>query len=258
MTENENESDRTSPSTRLGEDEWRALAPEERKRRKHELMHAMRRNPTAAERELHRIVCRVLPGAKWRAQRLVCGYIADVYSRPLKMVLEADGSSHDGRADYDQARERAMLKHGIVTERFRNAEILVKSSEQRAVVSRIFTTASRLGGIPRDLRHQIQRLGLALEDPKWHPGLPRPHLHKPAPSPPKEPQRTHKPRRRDIVNAFLVELAEHGPDDWRFRAMDLLGMKRPSAHEEAKSLEHAQAAHLKSIAKEIVACRRMT
>lgn len=54
------------------------------------------------------------------------GYIADFYCPKLRLCLEVDGSSHDGRDD--SGRDAALLKHGIRTARFSNEAVLTRLS----------------------------------------------------------------------------------------------------------------------------------
>lgn len=46
-------------------------------------------------------------------------FMADFYIAGWRIALEVDGSSHDGREDYDQYRDDKMLSVGIQTVRFR-------------------------------------------------------------------------------------------------------------------------------------------
>lgn len=70
----------------------------------------LRDNQTTSERMMARVLyylgCEVLP------QQVVCGYIVD-FLDPLKwVVIEVDGSSHDGREEYDAQRDDIMREAG--------------------------------------------------------------------------------------------------------------------------------------------------
>ena len=51
-------------------------------------------------------------------------YVADFYCRSLKLVIELDGSSHDGRDEYDKDRDEELAAHGYRTLRIRNEMVL--------------------------------------------------------------------------------------------------------------------------------------
>ncbi|WP_102127789.1 endonuclease domain-containing protein [Deinococcus planocerae] len=85
----------------------------------------LRNNQTPAERKLWFEFLRTHP-VKFRRQVPLQGYILDFYSPSLKLCIELDGRSHDGRAvvEYDAERTRQLAAAGIQIVRFRNAEVL--------------------------------------------------------------------------------------------------------------------------------------
>jgi len=106
------------------QDEWSSLPLKERTKRKRRLAKEMKRNPTPAEARLLVLLQTAFPFGYWTPQRLLCGYIADVASDALHMVVEADGSAHNGREDYDAFRDGVLSEDGWRVVRFKNEEIL--------------------------------------------------------------------------------------------------------------------------------------
>jgi very-short-patch-repair endonuclease len=60
---------------------------------------------------------------KFRRQMWLAGYIADFACPLAKLVVEADGSQHADRPEYDAERARAFERIGWKTLRFWNNEI---------------------------------------------------------------------------------------------------------------------------------------
>lgn len=50
-------------------------------------------------------------------------YIADFYCARLMLIIELDGSSHEGREEYDQDRDEKLLSKGLAVFRFKNGEL---------------------------------------------------------------------------------------------------------------------------------------
>ena len=69
---------------------------------------------------------RRLGGIKFRRRHAVGPFILDFYTSLSKLVVELDGSIHDGeeQASYDQARTAQLLRYGYRVLRFRNDEVL--------------------------------------------------------------------------------------------------------------------------------------
>lgn len=57
-------------------------------------------------------------------QRVIGNYIVDFYVKALGVVIEIDGSSHDGSEEQDEIRENYLKSFGIKVYRIRNDEIL--------------------------------------------------------------------------------------------------------------------------------------
>jgi very-short-patch-repair endonuclease len=146
------------------ETKWEDLSRDERFKLKQLKAAQMLKKPTQGEMALHRAVCRFLPAAKWKRQRLLFGYIADGYSKRLKIVVEADGGYHQAadRVEYDRKRDAAIEKRGVKVLRFTNETCL---QNPRAIAEALAENA--VTGF-ETLKGQIARLKAALEDPKWN------------------------------------------------------------------------------------------
>ncbi len=66
---------------------------------------------------------RAVSGAKFRRQEVIGPYIADFVCESLKLVIEVDGYSHEGRIDYDINRTRYFEEHGYRVIRFTNEDV---------------------------------------------------------------------------------------------------------------------------------------
>ncbi len=63
-------------------------------------------------------------GLDFDRQKIVGNYIADFYCANVQVVIEIDGSSHDGKEDYDKARDEFMTSLGLVV--IRISDTMVK------------------------------------------------------------------------------------------------------------------------------------
>ncbi len=59
----------------------------------------------------------------FRCQQVVCGYIADFLFPKSRLIVELDGSFHDGRESYDERRDSVLQAAGYTVIRFKNEEI---------------------------------------------------------------------------------------------------------------------------------------
>ena len=50
-------------------------------------------------------------------------YIADFYCAKLMLIIELDGSSHEGKEGYDLDRDEKLLSKGLAVFRFKNEEL---------------------------------------------------------------------------------------------------------------------------------------
>ena len=86
----------------------------------------LRNNMTTAEVILwSKLKGKQLKGYKFRRQYSVDGYIVDFYCPKLRMAIEIDGSSHDGKEakEYDKERQLQIENLGISFLRFTNQDI---------------------------------------------------------------------------------------------------------------------------------------
>ncbi len=75
-----------------------------------------------------------LAGLHIRRQQVIDGFIADFYCHAAAVVVEVDGSSHEGRQAYDAERDDVFAARGLFTLRFSNDDVL---RDVAAVVRRI-------------------------------------------------------------------------------------------------------------------------
>lgn len=92
-------------------------------REKTELARWMRKHPTLAERVLWRQLRNCRLGVKFKSQRKLAGYILDFACHERKLAIEVDGSVHDARKEYDDARDFRISTFGWRTLRFQNEDV---------------------------------------------------------------------------------------------------------------------------------------
>lgn len=84
-----------------------------------------RNNPTEAEKIIWNEVLRKnQTGFRFLRQKPIDRFILDFYCSELDLAIEIDGSSHNKKKDYDEARDRFLRQIGIKTIRFTNDEVL--------------------------------------------------------------------------------------------------------------------------------------
>ncbi|MGE5190873.1 MAG: endonuclease domain-containing protein [Deltaproteobacteria bacterium] len=85
----------------------------------------LRRDSTVLERVLWGLLqAGRLRGLKFRRQHPVGPFFADFYCHNCKLVVELDGTSHDGRADADRRREAYLRKCGLSVLRISNDNVM--------------------------------------------------------------------------------------------------------------------------------------
>jgi very-short-patch-repair endonuclease len=84
---------------------------------------ALRLGATSAERRLWLALREGLPEARFRRQVPIGPYIVDFCSHAARLVIEVDGSQHQGAAGYDAARTRFLEGEGYRVLRFWNNEV---------------------------------------------------------------------------------------------------------------------------------------
>jgi len=102
----------------------------------------LRSDMTYPERRLWSLLRkRQVDGMKFRRQHVVGPYVAD-YCRPaLRLIVELDGLSHVGRAEYDQRRTDCLQQQGYRVIRVTNDDFL---EDPAAVVDTIIATADEI------------------------------------------------------------------------------------------------------------------
>jgi len=63
-------------------------------------------------------------GIDFDRQRVIGNYIVDFYVKYLGLVVEIDGSSHDGREEQDEIRENYLKNFGIRIFRATNQDVM--------------------------------------------------------------------------------------------------------------------------------------
>ena len=85
---------------------------------------ALRENASKQEKLLwNYLQNRRIAGYKFIRQYSIDKYVVDFYCPKAKLVIEIDGSSHDGREDYDKAREEMISSLEINILRFTNDQV---------------------------------------------------------------------------------------------------------------------------------------
>ena len=85
---------------------------------------AMRKAMTPSEARLWVALRRLRArGFHFRRQHPMLGYYLDFICLDRRLIIEVDGSSHDGRADWDRRRDAAFARKGFKTLRYNNTSI---------------------------------------------------------------------------------------------------------------------------------------
>jgi len=86
---------------------------------------AARKAPTPAEQKLwFALRAERFAGVKFRRQKVIGPFIADVASNVPKLVIELDGHLHGDTAEYDEARTAYLTDLGYRVVRFTNADVM--------------------------------------------------------------------------------------------------------------------------------------
>ncbi len=85
----------------------------------------LRTDSTFPERLLwSRLRGKRLGGLKFRRQQVLGPYFVDFYCAEVRLVIELDRRSHDGRAAYDQQRTKFLEREGLRVIRYSNDDVL--------------------------------------------------------------------------------------------------------------------------------------
>lgn len=114
-------------------------------KRKMKFAKKLRKRQTRAERAFGKIAKELKEetDVNFWSQAVLLGWIVDFWCPKLKLVVEIDGKTHEGREDYDAKRASVMQEEiGADTIRFTNKEVLtnpavVKSKLRRLIKSRL-------------------------------------------------------------------------------------------------------------------------
>jgi very-short-patch-repair endonuclease len=100
----------------------------------------LRRRQTKAERRFGKIAkaLKSETGIRFWSQVVLLGWIVDFWSPKLKLVVEIDGATHDGREDYDKHRASVMEDElDALTVRFTNFEVITNPAMVKARLKEI-------------------------------------------------------------------------------------------------------------------------
>ena len=106
----------------------------------------MRCSPTRGEEFLWRALSGSKTGFAFRRQLVIGNHIVDFAATKVRLVVEVDGSAHDGRAHLDAARDRALSALGWHVLRVTEHDVV---SDLHGVVQRIAALAAALPRVGR-------------------------------------------------------------------------------------------------------------
>lgn len=62
-------------------------------------------------------------GLQFTRQKPIGNFIVDFHCSKMKLVIEIDGASHDGRFDYDMERQLTLESLGLTVLRFKDSDV---------------------------------------------------------------------------------------------------------------------------------------
>lgn len=99
-----------------------------------EFSKSLRRNQTAAEKKLwQELRSRRCGGYKFRRQYIIDEYVVDFVCISKKLVVEVDGTTHEGREDYDQNRTEYIRQRGYDLSDFQMRKFWMKPMQSLKV-----------------------------------------------------------------------------------------------------------------------------
>jgi very-short-patch-repair endonuclease len=110
---------------------------------------SLRNEPTYAERALWYGLRKNGVGAKFRRQESIGRYVVDFYCPELRLAVEVDGDTHNGREAYDRHRDTELAAVGVEVMRFTDGEI---SSLPDLVLERIRLRVEQLRAEGKSVR----------------------------------------------------------------------------------------------------------
>jgi very-short-patch-repair endonuclease len=95
------------------------------KKLKH-LARNLRNNPTITEKYIWSYILksRQLKGYQFLRQRPIGKYVADFFCKDLKLIIELDGLTHEGKEIEDKIRQKNLENSGYTILRFKDAEVM--------------------------------------------------------------------------------------------------------------------------------------
>lgn len=85
----------------------------------------LRKDSTPSEIELWKLLrAGKIQGYTFNRQKPLDEYIVDFYCKKLRLVIEIDGVSHDGKEEYDYHREQKLKALGLTIIRFYDHEVM--------------------------------------------------------------------------------------------------------------------------------------
>lgn len=104
----------------------------------------LRKNMTLSEVLLwNRLKGGQMRGLDFDRQRPLDEFIVDFYCKRLKLAIEIDGASHDGKEEKDARRQKRLESYGVRFLRFRDDDV---KRDVEGVVRRIENWVSENGG----------------------------------------------------------------------------------------------------------------
>jgi len=104
---------------------------------------ALRKSPTVEESIVWREIRRnQLAGIHFRRQQVIEGWIVDFYCNRAGVAIEIDGATHAKQREYDQERDEALMRRGLIVLRFTNDEV---RSNLRGVLDRLAIVCTARG-----------------------------------------------------------------------------------------------------------------
>ena len=64
-------------------------------------------------------------GYQFNRQKTLVNFIADFYCKPLHLVIEIDGSRHEGKEQHDKDRDMELQKLGVTVLHFTDQEVKI-------------------------------------------------------------------------------------------------------------------------------------
>lgn len=126
----------------------------------------LRKNLTSSEKRLRQLLLQKYGSGRVSFQMVFGWYILDFVFIEKLLVVELDGSSHNGREEYDRRRDRWLENHGVEVLRFSNSvvwkqpELILQEIERRPAKDRGVITFNRLRKAALEERQKVRSKAL--------------------------------------------------------------------------------------------------